>query len=123
MAGLSDGEIAAMRTEAEATGMPGTAVVQTRTRVAAGGGGGSISYSPSSTVSCAIAPLSAQENAEPTTGGKITADSDWIVTLPALTTITTKDRIVIAGTTYEVTSLRAPRSDEITRRVEVSEAL
>lgn len=117
---LSDAEIDQMRATAEAA-MPGTAVIQSRTYQSDGGGGGTAVWTPSGTAACGIAPLAASENAEPLTGGRVTPDSDWVITLPAQASISTEHRVVAGGRTFEVTALRAPRTFELTRRVEANE--
>lgn len=117
---LSAAELADMADEVEAVALAGTAVIYTRTWTADTRGGGSVAYTASGTAACAIAPQTPPQDAEPTTGSRITPESDWIVTLPASQAITPEARLAIDGTTYEVTALHAPRTYEVARRVEVS---
>lgn len=119
---LSDAEITQMRSDLEALALPGTAILYSRAGTADGYGTRTETYTAAATVACHISPLEAPREAEPATGSRITPDVDRVVTLPANTTITTEYRAEIAGTTYDVTSVRAPRSFEVSRRVEVSEA-
>ena len=108
-----------MRDVAEQT-LDGTAVIQARTYSSDGGGGGTSTWSASGTVACHISPITADERE---IAERIAADAEWIVTLPAETSITTANRVVIASTTYNVEACRAPRTWEITRRAEVREVV
>jgi hypothetical protein len=113
----SAAELARARTEAQKL-LPETGVILFQTVVSNAGGGGSATFAPRSggTVACRIAPL---RGGEPELGDRISEETDWIVTLPALTTIAPDDRIAITGAgTFSVMALRGPRSYEITRRVE-----
>lgn len=118
---LDSTELAAMRSELEALALPGTAILYSSSYGTVGGGGGTTTYTASATVACAIAPVAARETPEPVKGGRTTPDVDRVVTLPANTTVTTEYRVAIGGTTYEVTSVDAPRSYEVSRRIKVSE--
>ena len=115
---LSTADIAAMRSTAEEC-LPGTAVIQTQTFASDTGGGGSLTWTASGTVDCRIAPVTGNEQI---VGERVTPEADWVVTLPAETSVTTESRIITGGGTFNVTALRAPRSYEISRRVEVAEA-
>lgn len=117
---LNDAEIVQMRAVAEEA-LDGTAVIQSRTYSSDGGGGGTTVWTASGTVDCAIAPILSLGEDERITGSKITAGSDWIITLPAETTVSTESRVVVSERTFEVTALRAPRTWELTRRVEATE--
>ena len=119
MAILSDTEIDAMRSVAEAT-LGGTAIIQTQTLSSDGGGGGTATWTPSGTVACRLVANTPPRDAEPMTGGRITPDADWIVTLPAETSITTERRIVTHGKTLEVAAV-SDRTFEITQRVFANE--
>jgi len=106
-----------MRDTAEET-FDGTAVIQAKTFVSDGGGDGTATWSPSGTVACHISPVSGLERE---IAERITSDADWVVTVPALTTVTPRNRVVVAGTTYNIEAARAPRTWELTRRLEVTE--
>lgn len=114
---LSSGDLAAMR-GVLAESLPETAVIQTRSYTSDGGGGGTLAYTAGGTVDARIAPLSGSEE---TIGERLSPNAQWVVTLPANTTVSEDSRIVISGTTYEVEAVRGPRSYELSRRVEVSE--
>ena len=110
---LSSGDIASMRTTAEQA-LPGTAVINSGTLASDGGGGYTETFTASGTVSCRVAPLTGSEREE---GGRISADSQYVITLPAETVVETDYQIVADGITYNVTAVR-DRSWEVTRRVE-----
>jgi len=111
---LQDTEIAAMRATA-AGSLPGTAVINSGTLVSDGGGGYAESFGAGGTVPCRIAPANAGEGE---VGGRISSDAEWIITLPAETSVDTDDQIVSGGKTFTVVAIRGPRSYEVTRRVE-----
>lgn len=113
---LNTADIASMRSVAERA-LPGTAVIHDSTFSSDGGGGGTDTFTPRTggTVACRVAPLRGLERE---VGDRIEAESEYVITLPAETTVETDDRVVVAGVTYNVTAVR-DRSWEITRRVEV----
>jgi SPP1 family predicted phage head-tail adaptor len=111
---LSNADLASMRATAEQA-LPGTAVIQGGTLTSDSGGGWTEAFTASGTVSCRVAPITGTERED---GARISATSEYVITLPAETTVETNDRIVVAGITYNVTAVR-DRSWEVTRRVEV----
>jgi hypothetical protein len=117
---LTDGEITSMRETAETT-FDSTAVIQAQGWVSDGGGGGTTTWTAAGTVPCHISPMPPLEVPEPEVGERITPNANWVVTLPAETEIDRESRIVVAGTTYEVAAIKAPRTWELTRRLEVTE--
>jgi hypothetical protein len=116
---LTEPELERLRSAANLT-LPGTAVIRSETWASDGGGGGSMSYTASGTVDCRIAPVGRQTG-EGEIGERMSPDAQWIVTLPANTTIDLQDQIVTGGGTFSVLAIRAPRSYEMTRRVEVDQ--
>jgi SPP1 family predicted phage head-tail adaptor len=102
-----------MRTIAEQA-MPGTAILQGGSLTTDGGGGWTEAFTAGGTVACRVAPINGSEREE---GDRISAESQYVITLPAESVVQTDDRIVIAGVTYNVTAVR-DRSWEVTRRVE-----
>ena len=77
-------------------------------------------------VSCGIAPAGGGEIGGRTTGevgGKIAEETTHILTLPANQDIEEPDQVVTGGITYDVTLVRKRGSWEITRRVEIKEAV
>jgi SPP1 family predicted phage head-tail adaptor len=110
---LSSAQLTRMRAVASRA-LPGTAVIQGGSLTTDGGGGWTEGFTASGTVACRVAPISGIEREQ---GDRISADAQYVITLPAATSIETDDRIVIAGVTYDVTAVR-DRSWEVTRRVE-----
>lgn len=114
---LSDADLDGMRGVLNES-LPDTAVIYASSYVSDGGGGGTTSWVAGGTVSCRVGPVSGDEAVF---GDRISADAEWIVTLPAETSITTNSQIAVGSKVYRVEALRAPRSYEICRRVEVKE--
>lgn len=115
---LTDPELTRMQTVTERY-LPDTAVIQGGTLVSDGGGGYTGTFGNRGTVPARIAPLGGM-GAEGQIGGRISAEADVLITLPADTDVTTDDRIVIGDSTYDVVMIRT-RSWETTRRVECKE--
>jgi SPP1 family predicted phage head-tail adaptor len=113
---LTANEISSMRTTASQA-LPGTAVIQRDTFVSDEGGGGSQTWAASGTVACRVAPIRGDERE---VAERISAEADYIITLPAETTIAEDDRVVISSETYEVQAIRDRDQWEITRRVEAA---
>ncbi len=112
---LTASEIQSMRDVAESA-LPSSAVITARTSVSDGGGGGSMAYTAAGTVPCRISPMNGNEQA---IADRISSKADYIVTLPAETSVTTDSRLLIDGQTYGVEAVRDRGEWEITRRVEV----
>lgn len=117
---LTATELASMRVIATSA-LPDTAVVSSGTFVSDSGGGGSIAYVPSGTVDCRIAPVAVAEG-ERTSGGRISADAEYVVTLPFDVEITTDSQLEIDGETYHVELIR-DRSWNLSTRVEVQKVV
>lgn len=117
---LSRSEIADMRAVAEMT-FDSAAVIATRAWVSDGGGGGTTTFVAAGTVACHLSPVVARGEQEPVVGGRISPAADWVATVPAGTDVPTDARLMIDGTAYEVIAVRAPRTWELTRRVELTE--
>lgn len=115
---FSASEINAMRSVANQT-LWGTAVIQTEGFTDDGGGGGSVSWSVAGTVSARLAPLTGSERE---IADRIASDASYLITLPAETSITVKDRVVMGGGTFNVMAIRK-RTSEITRQVEAGESV
>lgn len=114
---LSTGEIELMRDVSDAA-QPGTAVIHTPTTAQDGQGGYIQTFAASGTATARLAPLNGSELPLAERLGAINA---FALTLPAATTVTTRDRVVYAGTTYEVTHVAPWTPWEIARRVMVAE--
>lgn len=113
---LTEPELAAMRATAEEA-LPGTAVIQTSGWVSDGGGGGTTGWTNAGTIACRMAPITSAGDDEGETGERITADSRFLFTLPAGTTVTTNSRILHSGGTFNVENVRE-RSWNVSTRVE-----
>jgi head-tail adaptor len=118
---LTDAELTSMRATASEA-LPGSAVIQTSAYTSDGGGGGSYGWTASGTVACRIAPLNSAGEGESTNGGRISANAEYIVTLPPSTSVDTNSRLVIDSQTYNVELVR-DRSWNVTTRVEVQKVV
>lgn len=114
---LTDSELAAIRSTASEA-LPGTAVIQGQAWVSDGGGGGSTAWTASGTVDCRLAPVGGSGGAEGVEGNRISAEAEYVVTLPFDAEVTTDSRLVIDGATYNIEAVR-DRSWNATTRVEV----
>ncbi len=112
---LTASELTAMRAVVN-TSLAGTAIIERGTLTSDSGGGYTEGWSSAGTVSCRIAPLGGMEDV---TGSRISADADWMLTVPFDTSITENDRVVSAGGTFTVRAVRTPRTFELSRRAEV----
>lgn len=114
---LTDTELASIRSTASEA-LPGTALIQTQTWVSDGGGGGTTSWTTSGTVDCRIAPVGGSGGNEGTLASRITADAEYVVTLPYNASLSGNSRLIIDGGTFNIESVRS-RSYHATLRVEV----
>lgn len=117
MSMLSEGDLTGMRAVL-ADSLPDVCVIQTLGGTVDANGEGAASWTNAGTVACRIAPTAGDERLH---SDRISEDADWIITLPAETAITPASRIVSAGVSFNVTAVRAPRSYEVSRRVEATE--
>lgn len=118
---LSTGDLASMRTVMD-TSLPDTGVVWRRTLADDGQGGRTQTYSAVGTVACRLSPVSAlSAGSEEVHGDRQTAIADRIITFPANTDVVPTDRIVVSDQTFEVLAIHAPRSWEISTRVDCVE--
>lgn len=112
---LTTADLTRMRSTVEAA-LPGTAVIHSGTYTSDGGGAGTIAYNPSGTVACRLDPNMAVWG-ESTEGERITPEHDVLVTLPHNADVGEADRLVIAGETYNVSTIR-DRSWKLGTRIE-----
>ena len=117
---LTPADLASLRA-VTAEALPGTAILQTQAWTSDGGGGGTTAWTASGTVACRLAPVIGPGMREEQVGGRIQADTQFIVTLPADTSVTTNSRILTAGGTFNVEAIRE-RSWNVTTRVECKKA-
>lgn len=116
---LTAGEIAAMREEIELT-LPDTAIIYTATSAADGQGGHTETWAAAGTVDCRLSPRTQQQGSEPGYGERQAAVADWVITLPASTTLTESQRVEVGGTAFEVTRVKAPRSWQLSCRADLT---
>lgn len=107
-----------MRADYEAT-FDDTAVIYRTTYVSDGQGGGTAAPSAVGTVACRVSP--ATQGQEAVSGERLTALADVYISVPALTDVRETDSVVVSSVTYQVTSVRAPRTNEIVRKFEATE--
>lgn len=117
---LTDSELAGMRSTSVEY-LAGTAIIQNQSFVSDGGGGGTASWVAAGTVDCRVAPVASSGEGEGVEGGRIQPDTEYVFTLPNDTVLSDASRILYGSQVFTVTSLRSPRTWEITRRVEVKE--
>lgn len=99
--------------------MPASGTIYSRSQADDGIGGRTQTYTASGTVDCRIDPLDTQSaGGEPVIADRLATTRQVVITIPAGTAIAATSRIASGGATYEVTNIRAPRSWELTRRVE-----
>lgn len=89
----------------QARAMPDTCNVQRLTRASDGAGGWTQVWATVATgVACRLTPTGGHENVLASKIGEI---STWTVTLPHATSVTAKDRLVLSGRTFYVSSTAA----------------
>jgi head-tail adaptor len=110
------GELARMRTTAD-TALPDSCVIQSQAWNSDGGGGGTTAWTTSGTVDCRVAPVGGMGAGEDNYGGRISAEAEFVITLPQDAAVSTNSRIIHSGGTFNVEAIR-DRSYEVTQRVE-----
>ena len=85
----------------QARALPGTAIVVRNSGSADGMGGFLDSWAAVGTVAARLAP-SDRTPAERIAGEEVASILDWDITVPIGTDVTVKDRITIAGRTFEI---------------------
>ena len=93
--------------------LAGTAIIQTQSYQSDGGGGGTVAWTNAGTANCRI--TTSMPGDERVQGGRIHPDTEYILTLPAETSVTDDSQ------TFAVTAIHAPRTWEVSRRVELKE--
>ncbi len=116
---LSPAELAAMIADVNAT-LPDTAQISRRTLTPDGVGGRVQAWGTIATVPCrvlAVPMTAAAGGTENVVESILTAHTAWIVTLPAGTDVTAKDRILTSGRTLEVNMALTQGSYNVSTRV------
>jgi hypothetical protein len=120
---LSEAELAEVRAEIEIV-MPETGRILYRSEERTSGGGTKATYTPGDDLPAAIAPLrriiSGGEVGTP--GDRVDDRTTHLITLPATTVASAKDRIELDGWgVFEILAV-GKRSEAITKQVEAKEA-
>ncbi|WWT39947.1 head-tail adaptor [Microcystis phage Mae-JY09] len=115
---LSAADIAGMRDTLDAS-LPGTAVIHRATYASDNQGGSTATWAAVGTAIARISP-STRQGVEPVSGGGLSAESDWVGTLPDGTDITVRDRLVHGGLTYEVLDTDRARTWDLCVRVDLA---
>ena len=116
--GLTPWEIHTARETSDAF-LPGTAVIQSKTKTSDGQGVETLAYAASGTVDARLAA----DNTQPQAGeiaSRTATSTSWILTIPAATAILNTDRVVFDSVTYEVLSIMTRTPEEIARRVRLA---
>jgi len=113
MIGLTAKELSAIRTDINGL-LPDTGYILAGTQTNDGMGGGTIAWGTvaGGTVSCRLDPKSTYGAAgnEQVTSGALQPFHSFVLTLPYDTTITTKNKFVVNGQTYNITSVDTDKS-------------
>lgn len=114
---ISAADLASMRTSLTES-MPDSCQVRRNAPTPDGAGGQIDAESTVATVACRISPLSRSDRlAELEIADRLTAVASWLITLPAGTDVTEKDRILSGVRTFEVASVLGPRTWELAVRL------
>lgn len=115
---LTASELSSMRATV-VDSLAGTAIIKTSAWVSDGGGGGTTTYTAAGTIGCRVAP--ANPVAEAAQGDRLQPDTEYIFTFAHDAGVTLESLITYESRNFAVTSLRAPRTWEVSRRVEAKE--
>jgi SPP1 family predicted phage head-tail adaptor len=99
---LTAAELAAMQ-DVEESVLVTTAHILSYGTATDGMGGYSETWGTVGTVLCDLWQINQRADREMVAGNQITSQGDFFITMPSDTTITAKDRVQIAGKTFEVT--------------------
>jgi len=114
---ISAGDLAAMRATLTES-LPDTCQRSRNAPTSDGAGGTTDVWTTAAAVACRISPLSRSDRlAELQVADRIAAVNSWIITLPAGTDVTEKDRLLSGSRTFEVASVLGPRSWELAVRL------
>lgn len=117
--GASAGTLTRIRRQYART-LPETATVQrSRPSTPDSAGGWSDVWSDVTTVAARLS--AATSGSAAVVAGRIGEVDTWVITMPAGADVRTGDRVLLNGRTFGVRLVSGPRSDEIIRRVFVTE--
>lgn len=118
---LTDQELAGMRAT-ELASLPDLCDVMRSTRQADGKGGQTTVWAAvTEDLLCRLSPNAQGAGNESVIGAKLTAESDWVLTLAWDQLPTVKDRIRMGSRTFEIKGVAGPRSYQICLRVGLTE--
>ena len=117
---LTAAEIASMRVTA-ASVFDDTAVISTYADETTAAGSSTERWTPAGTVPCHLSPITRRGEREPVEGERVSARSEWILTVPTGTVIAETSRVTVGERQFEVATVLAPRTWELARRVEMIE--
>jgi len=110
---LSSAEIAQMRSDYEAIGLPDTCIILSGTVAADGQGGGTITWGTTTTgVKCRLDYVSPsfQGGQESIAAGALQSFPSYFLAMPYNTAITTANRVEYGGATYNVSEVNSGKS-------------
>lgn len=114
---LTASELDAMR-DIEESVMPGTAYILSYGTASDGMGGFTETWGTVGTAICDLWQINRRGDREQVAGNQITSQGDWFVTVPWDTVIDARNRVEIAGKTFEVTFVPKDSTWQSALRVE-----
>lgn len=117
---ISDADLADMRATLAAS-LPDMGTIQRVQSVSDDMGGHTDTWAAAGTVACRVSPYPLRPD-EREVAGRVLGLDTWVVTMPAETVISERDRVATGGRSFEVVSVMAPRSWEVARRLLCTEA-
>lgn len=118
---LSAFDLSGMRS-ALTLSLPDSAGITTRTLAADGYGGSTATWSAATTVACRVAPMPLSAGEREQAGAEMVVQN-WLITLPASTVVSVKDRVTVGSRTFEVLDVDARRSYELHTALRCQEVL
>jgi hypothetical protein len=114
---ISAADLASMQSTAVATLQTTTCQISRKTPASDGMGGQTWAWSTVATTTCFVTSV-VETDTETIDQSRLELLNRWLIYLPAGTDVTARDRILALGKTYEVTSVNAPETIQITTVVE-----
>lgn len=99
--------------------LSGTAIIQRSTATSDSGGGASVAWANVGTAACRVYPVTTRGRSG-LVGGQIDEHTTHYCMLPLGTSVTTSDRIVVDGATFEVT-MALDHTDSFSTLIEVTQ--
>lgn len=114
---ISAADLASMRSAMDQS-LPDSCDVVRATIASDGAGGETTGWASVATVACRVSPATGREGL---IAAALASVGPWIVTVPAETDAGVTDRIAWRGRTFEISSVLAPSTWEIARRLNCTE--